>query len=305
MEKRMKHLISLLIIIALSCSPAFSRSFRAIEKDALTVGMLTSTAPFGKMKQSTLKGVEYELAAAVATKLGVRFRIIEISNLREGKKKLKKDRIDLLISTVKENKKDGIIYTAPYYKTGLGIMTKKKDNRVFSAIDLNGKYVAAVAASTGNTFLKKFIKKAKVELVTKMSETYDLLANNEVDAIIADKVILDYEATVNPRVKTLDLTLTEEEYVMGVNKKFPKLLSKINKAVKSVVYGSGSGASKFDEILTKYGVPLTITKNRKSNSSSMNDQSSAPASNMSLEEKVEFLMKEVQYLKGELNKLKR
>ncbi len=289
-------------------SPLYARNFKAIKKDALTVGMLTTSAPFGKINQSKLKGIEYEFAAAIAKELGVRFRIIEISNLREGKKKLKKDRIDLLIATVKEKSSDDILYTVPYYKTGLGIMTKKKDNRVFSAIDLNGKYVAAVAGSTGNTFLRKFIKGAKVELVTSVTETYDILANNEVDAIIADKVLLDYEASINPRVKTLDLTLTEEEYVIGMNKKYPKMLKKVNKAVSAVIFSKNGGASKFDDILAKYNVPATIKQsggNSYSNNSASASQSKPRSGSMSLEEKVDFLMTEVDRLNRDVERLKR
>ncbi len=304
----MRHLFILFLTIALVSSPLYARNFKAIKKDALTVGMLTTSAPFGKINQSKLKGIEYEFAAAIAKELGVRFRIIEISNLREGKKKLKKDRIDLLIATVKKKLSDDILYSIPYYKTGLGIMTKKKDNRVFSAIDLNGKYVAAVAGSTGNTFLKKFIKGAKVELVTSVTETFDILANNEVDAIIADKAILDYEASINPRVKTLDLTLTEEEYVIGMNKKFPKMLKKVNKAVSSVIFSKNGGASKFDDILAKYNVPPTIKQsggNNYSNNSTPANQSKPRTGSMSLEEKVDFLMSEVDRLNRDVERLKR
>ena len=309
-------MIRLIVLITLIATQLQARTWSKIQNDALIVGISKDVAPFGKMSEGALKGIEYELAALISRELKIKFRPHFIESMRQGKALLKKDKIDVIISTLHTDSDPSIAYSIPYYQTGQDILVSRDNNSIYTASDLNGQLVAAMAGSSGLSFLETFIPNSKPEVATSTEDALQMIADKEVVAYINDRVILDYIVQKNKKVRVLSLALTEDSYSVGVKKGSKKLMGKINYALKRVLGGKNS---KFAKVLTKYKVPNTVStsyagsgnSNPNSHSTSGVDNnyssgksSSGSGNNLSKKKKIDKLIKQIDRIKMELKSLR-
>jgi polar amino acid transport system substrate-binding protein len=130
-------------------------------KGELVVGTKADYPPYGfRDKSGELIGIEPDLAADLAKRLGVKVRIepVQSSNriqfLQQGK-------IDLMIATMnitEERKKAVGILEPPYYASGIAALANPKAN-IKSAADLKGKPVCAIQGNFFNAELQsKFVQ---------------------------------------------------------------------------------------------------------------------------------------------------
>jgi len=155
-----KFCLSILVLAA----GLVARPLDKVKKDALTVGIRVGNAPFGYNETGDRKGLEYDLAAAIAEGMGCRFRVVPLPNQRDGEDKLLTDKIDVVIGTVKATAelKERFLTSSPYFRTGLGIMVMKSNQSVFTLNDLNDRYVAVTPESNADKLIESFLPKAKL-----------------------------------------------------------------------------------------------------------------------------------------------
>jgi polar amino acid transport system substrate-binding protein len=129
-------------------------------KGELVVGTKADYPPYGfRDKSGEIVGIEPDLAADIARRLGVKVRIepVQSSNriqfLQQGK-------IDLMIATMNitgERKKVAGILEPPYYASGIAALANPKAN-IKTAADLKGKPVCAIQGNFVNAELQsKFV----------------------------------------------------------------------------------------------------------------------------------------------------
>jgi ABC-type amino acid transport substrate-binding protein len=200
----MRRGIALVGLLVGFCSlPAAGRPLDKVRKDALTVGIGTDNPPFGYNETADRKGLEYDLVAALADQMGVRFRVVKLGSQRDGEEKLLADRVDIVIGSVKstEDLRQRFLVTVPYFRTGLGIMVLKSNQSVYTLSDLNGRPVAATPESNADKLIENFIPKAKLELVRTTTDGLTLLTSGEVDAFVNDRSTLQAESARNPALR--------------------------------------------------------------------------------------------------------
>jgi ABC-type amino acid transport substrate-binding protein len=228
----MRHgaLISFGFALLVLASVPGARPLDKVKKDALTVGIRVGNAPFGYNETGERKGLEYDLAAAIAEGMGCRFRMVPIPNQRDGEDKLLTDKIDVVIGAVKATPelKERFLTSNPYFRTGLGIMVMKSNQSVFTLNDLNDRYVAVTPESNADKLIESFLPKAKLEVVRGISEGVGMLQKGDVEAVVHDRSSLQTEASRNQAFRLLDVSLTEDSYVILVNKKSANLLDAVN-----------------------------------------------------------------------------
>ena len=216
-------------LLLLSAS-VHSRSLDKIRKDALVVGIRSGDLPFGYSAVSGKEGLEHDLAAALSQGLGVRFQVVEVSSQKEGEEKLLADKIDVLLGRIKAvpGLRERFSVTSPYFRSGLGILALKSNRSIFTLSDLDGRPVAATSGNDADRLIDDFVPKAKLELVRTSQEGLSLLRSGMVEAFIHDRSALQAEAAKDQALRVLDVTLTEDDYVILVGKRYASLQAALN-----------------------------------------------------------------------------
>jgi polar amino acid transport system substrate-binding protein len=158
--------------------------------------------------------------------------------------------IDVIISgmTINDERKQKVLFSDPYYKSGLSIMVAKDNNSIKTFNDLKGKKVAVQIGTTSATEVKK-IEGVQAKELNSSADTFIELAAKGVDAVINDRPVNDryIVESKNGNVKVLPDLLTAEDYGIAINKKDTELQTKINAALKKLKENG-----EYDKIYTKW-----------------------------------------------------
>lgn len=312
---KIRHILSLLLITGFHIH---ARPLAKVRKDALTVGIQTGTPPFGLNETSTDKGIEYELVAAIANRMGINFRIVKLASLNEGTEMLAGDRIDAIVSHVKPTPqlKERFLLSNPYYKTGLGVLTLKSNQTIFTISDLDNKSVAVTPESGAESLLSTYAPKAKMEMVRSVSDALSLLEKGDAEAIVHDSPILLAEQTRNQGLRLLDFSFTEDSYVALFNKSSAPLVAAFNAELQKLRTATAKSPDPLSAICAKYKIPSTLKPicdgcNAPNPAPSAGPTASAPKNSRttaparSREEVIESLLKQIKELEGTVLELRK
>ena len=297
------------LILCLTAS-IFGRPFEKIRKDALTVGIQPGASPFGLIDAPEGKGIEYDIISSIASRLGLHFRLVRLGSLNEGENLLASDRIDVIISHVKATPQlhERFLLSSSYYKTGLGTLTLKSNQSIFTISDLNNHAVAITPESGAETLLSSFAPKAKPEMVHSVAEALSLLEKGDVEAVIHDNPILMAEQSKNPGLRLLDVNFTEDNYVLLCNRKSSSLMAALNIELTKLRTATAQAPDPLSVICSRYKIPSTIKPicnncNAPPTSSPVTMTSSTTSK--SNEELIDSLLRQVQEMEATLLRLKR
>ena len=164
---------------------------RILKKGELTVGTSANQPPLiAKTKAGKIIGFDADLAQAMARNMGVRMKLVVMpfSNLLAA---LEAGKVDMVLSgmtmTAKRNTK--VAFVGPYFASGKGILTKKKNvAQLQDAEGLNrASYkVAALQGSTSEAFVKQSAPLAKLVPTKSYDDAINQLLQDKVDAMVAD-----------------------------------------------------------------------------------------------------------------------
>ena len=185
----------------------------------LRVGTEPSFAPFEMQAEGSeeLTGFDMDLIRAIGKQLGYK---VEISAMGFDAliPALQADNIDVALAgmSITEERKQQVIFSDPYYKSGLLVMVPKDNNDIKSIDDLKGKRIAVQIAA---------------------------------DAVINDAPVLKYFLAQggSEYAKTVGEVLNAEDYGIAVKKGNDKLAADINKALNELKQNG-----EFDKIYNKW-----------------------------------------------------
>ncbi|MBR3722813.1 MAG: basic amino acid ABC transporter substrate-binding protein [Selenomonadaceae bacterium] len=195
-------------------------------------------APFEFQEEGNkeYQGFDMDLIRALAKEMGME---VEISNIAfDGLiPALEAGNIDVAISgmTINDERKGKVLFSDPYYESGLTLVVRSDEKNIKGFKDLEGKSVAAQIGTTGSTEASK-IKDCNVKNFNVISECFMELKAKGVDAVINDRPVNDYyiKKTNSEGVKALPEKLTAENYGMAVRKDNKELQEKLNAALKKL-----------------------------------------------------------------------
>ena len=212
----------------------------AADKQAkvLKVGSSIDFPPFEFQDegQKEYQGFDMDLIRAIGKEMG---REVEIQNLGfdglipalQGKS------IDVAISgmTINDERKANVLFSDPYYQSGLTMVVRQDEEAIKKFSDLKGKKVAVQIGTTSAAEVKKLEGVTVTELNTPADCFMELKAKG-VDAVVNDRPVNDYFITKNAAqgVKVLDEKLTAEDYGIAINKDNAELQKEINAAFKKL-----------------------------------------------------------------------
>ena len=163
---------------------------------------------------------------------------------------LQADNIDVALAgmSITEERKQQVIFSDPYYKSGLLVMVPKDNNDIKSIDDLKGKRIAVQIGTTG-AFRAEKVEGAKVTAFNDNGSAVLEMKNGAADAVINDAPVLKYFLAQggSEYAKTVGEVLNAEDYGIAVKKGNDKLAADINKALNELKQNG-----EFDKIYNKW-----------------------------------------------------
>ena len=213
-------------------------AYKAVLKDEVVVGTEATFPPFEYYDEKGRKmiGFDVDLIQAVAREIGYKKCTIRHMDFDALIPAVNSEKADMVISamTITENRKRVVLFSRPYYKSGLAFIVRKDVNDVKKFEDLKGKTVAVQEDTTGAVYAEKLKDKGTV---IKAYETNDRalveLKNGKADAVICDLPVLQYflKNGGSAYARLVGSALTAEEYGIVVAKKKPDMEKAVNQAL--------------------------------------------------------------------------
>lgn len=210
----------------------------AAVKEELIVGTEPSFAPFEFPEKDTKEftGFDMDLIRAIAKEMGYKKATIKNMGFDALIPAINSGNLDVAIAgfTITEERKKQVLFSQPYYKSGLAFVVRKEVSDVKSFDDLKGKTVAVQLGTTGAMYGEKLKEKGAV---LKTFNTSDLacmeLKNKGADAVISDLPVLQYflKNGGSEYAKLVGEPLTAEDYGIVISKKNPELAKNVDKAL--------------------------------------------------------------------------
>lgn len=177
-------------------------------------------------------GIDVDIAAAIAEKLGMTLEIEDIAfdsiipEIQSGKAD-----IGVAGMTVSEDRLKNVDFTDSY-TTSSQVIIVKEDSEIAGPDDLKGKIIGVQLGTTGDIYASDYeADGSTMERYSKGFEAVQSLTQGKIDAVVIDQEPAKVFVSENEGIKILDEALTVEDYAIAVKKGNTELLEKINGAL--------------------------------------------------------------------------
>ena len=184
-------LVAVLVVGFVASASAGSILNRIVKNGVLVVGTTGTQPPLNATtKDGKIIGMDADIAEQIAAGMGVKVRFNTMS-FPELLPALYADKVDMILSsmTMTPERNLKVAFVGPYYISGKGMLTKAETIATLQAAEsLNDPQfkVAALKASTSQSFVEKTAPKAKLVTAKSYDEALGLLFEDKIDALIAD-----------------------------------------------------------------------------------------------------------------------
>ena len=230
MKKNLLGIIALLLAMLM---------IGAAAADTLTMGTNASFPPYEYYEDGKVVGIDAEIAAAIAEKLGMDLEIADmdfkaiIPAVTEGK-------IDFGMAgmTVTEERLQSVNFSDTY-AIGIQAIIVKEDSEITSYEDLAKEGAAwkigVQDSTTGDIYCTDEFGEDRVSKYAVGADAVEALKTGKVDCVIIDNEPAKAYVAANEGLKLLDSAYAEEEYAICVNLENTELLDKINAALQELI----------------------------------------------------------------------
>ena len=245
----MKKFISIIIALTLLAVPACLMSCGGNDANTLTMATNAAFPPYEYIEGGKIVGIDAEIAAAIAEKLGMELEIVdtEFDSIIAGVTTGKYD-MGMAGMTVTEDRLKSVNFSETYAK-GVQVVIVKEDfeyesyEDFYTGFDDEGNPTGAIdvkigvqQGTTGDIYASDKPEKWGFgeENVTRYktgSDAVQALVAGKVDCVIIDNEPAKNFVASNEGLKILDAAYAEEDYAIAIAKDNEDLLEKINKAL--------------------------------------------------------------------------
>ena len=212
-----------------SASPVIDR---ILQHGELRVGTTGSQPPLSAVsKAGPIIGFDADLAAKLADAMGVKLTLVPIQ-FPDLLPSLERGDVDMVLSglTMTPERNLHVGFVGPYLVSGMSILTKKETMaklRKAEELDTAKVTLAALRASTAETFAKEHIPKAKLVLTNTLDEGVTLVRKGKVDALLADHpfCMVTVYRYKNEHLETLENPFTFEPLGIALPPNDPLLMN--------------------------------------------------------------------------------
>ncbi|MFA6849919.1 MAG: transporter substrate-binding domain-containing protein [Selenomonadaceae bacterium] len=214
------------------------------EKGKLVVGVNAEFAPFefhtmidGK---DTVVGFDMDLAKEIAKDMGVKLEIKELSfdalltTLQSGQ-------VDVIISglSATEERRKTLDFSDPYYNGSEVLLTTKENLSKFNSFnDLKNQKIGIQLSSLQDKLMGTLLPDGNYTKIDSMNTLFLSLKSNQVDGLVASKVVSEMAVEANPefviadKVQIDDSSLNSPGVAVALRKNSTALQTQINSTIK-------------------------------------------------------------------------
>lgn len=202
-----------------------------VNAGVLTMATNAAFPPYEYYEGSDIVGIDAEIAAAVAEKLGLTLKIedMEFDSIITAVQTGKAD-IGFAGMTVTEDRLKSINFSDSY-ATGIQVIIVPEDSTVASSDDLVGKKIGVQLATTGDIYASDEFGSDNVEQYNKGADAVMALLNGKVDAVIIDNEPAKSFVAANKGLKIVEAAYAIEDYAACISKDNEALLAAVNTAL--------------------------------------------------------------------------
>ena len=232
-----KKLLSLVLVAAMALAAVACGSKEEAaapaateEKDVLVMATNAEFPPYEFYEGQEIVGIDAEIAAAIAEKLGYELKIEDmafdsiIAAVSSGKADF-----GLAGMTVTEDRLESVNFSDTY-ATATQVVILMEDSEITGIADLDGKKIGVQLGTTGDIYAGD-IADATIERYNKGFEAVQALTQGKIDAVIIDNEPAKVFVAENEGTKILEEDFAVEEYAMAIAKENTELLEKVNVAL--------------------------------------------------------------------------
>ena len=213
---------------------------RVMKTDRMNWGVKGDTKLMGLMniKSGKLEGFDVDMAKEVTKRINPDAKV-EYTQITSGTRvpMLLNGNIDAIIATmsVTPDRQKVVDFSDPYFDAGQSIMVKSS-SKYHNVKELNTPKarVLAVQGSTSIDEIKDFAPKAKVVGLQDYATALTALKAGQGDALTTDNGILYGMVAGSKNLEVRGGNFTNEPYGVAMQKKNPKLVKAVNKAIKDI-----------------------------------------------------------------------
>ncbi|MFI1285757.1 glutamate ABC transporter substrate-binding protein [Streptomyces sp. NPDC020858] len=213
-------------------------------KEKLVVGIKYDQPGLGlKTPDGKYTGFDVDVATYVAKELGYEPNQIEFKQAVSAEREnlIANGDVKFVVATysINDKRKEKVDFAGPYFLAHQDLLVRADDTSITKAEDLNKKKLCSVTGSTSAQNVKtKLAPEADLLEQGGYSECLTGLENKAVDALTTDNSILAGYAAQDKnkgKFKLVGLSLSNENYGIGLKKGDKELQTKINAALKKMV----------------------------------------------------------------------
>lgn len=203
--------------------------------------------PYEYYEGENVVGIDADIAAAVADKLGMELKIEDMAfdSIIPAVQSGKAD-IGAAGMTVTEDRATQVDFSDSYY-TGVQVIIVTDDSDITEPDDLKGKKIGVQQGTTGDIYSTDDFGDDNVERFNKGMEAVQALQQGKIDAVIIDNQPAKTFVEENEGLKILETSYVEEDYALEIKKGNDDLVKKVNDAIKEL-----KEDGTFDKIVAKY-----------------------------------------------------
>ena len=244
-------------------APAVSEDAAATENtedtaEGGTLVMATNAEfpPYEYHEGDEIVGIDAEIAAAIAEKLGMELQIEDMAfdSLIPA---IQSNKADMVLAgmTVTEDRLENVNFSDSY-ATGVQVVIVKEDSDIKSVDDLladgANHSIGVQTATTGDIYCTGDIEDAglgTVERYNKGADAIQALLAGKIDCVVIDSQPAKEFVKANEGLTILDTEYAVEDYAIALNKDNTELLDKVNAALKELT-DDGTIQSILDKYIT-------------------------------------------------------
>lgn len=238
----MKKLISIALCAVLvlgvlaGCGAASEAGDNAGEAaKALVMATNATFPPYEFYEGEKIVGIDAEIAAAIAEKLGMELEIqdTEFGSIITGVQTGKYD-IGMAGMTVTEERLQSVNFTTSY-ATGIQSIIVPEGSEIKTLDDLAGKKIGVQQDTTGHIYSADEFGDEMVTPFNKGTDAVAALVAGKVDCVIIDNQPAKSFVEVNEGLAILDTDYAVEDYAIAIAKENTELLEKVNGALEELI----------------------------------------------------------------------
>jgi len=215
--------------------------------EKLVMGTNAAFPPYEFKEGETIVGIDADIAAALAEKLGVELEIKDMA-FESLIPAVAGGSVDIVLAgmTVTDERKESVNFSDSY-ATGIQSVIIAEDSAIASIDDLAGKIIGVQTGTTGDIYCSDDYGEEAIKRYDNGALAVQALINGQVDCVVIDNQPALAFVEANEGLKILDTEYAIEDYAIAIGKDDPELLEKINVALAEL-----KADGKIDEIVSKY-----------------------------------------------------